>query len=1798
MSSALRKTGRFSAWAVVVAAALVALVVAVLQTPWAKDRIRREIVDRTNDAIDGRLQVRHLSGSLLWNATLEGVSLDDGRGRPLARIQRVDANYSLISLAWGHLEVDSVEIQHPRVLARRYPDGTLNFSTLVEPAEEEPVEEPSDFAVTVGRYDVEGGRIVWQDMPANESRTEADDLSDQLDRVVSEAPGDDAARALAEVRDAFERFGENATEPPTVAVVSDLQFAGTFAMVGTDEIDQSLESFSCSVDTDNLARTLEPALENWRLTYRPDRAEAELDTFEIGDGLEVTGLAAQATLGSTAEQPVRPEWLHARIEEVALHSDFGSLFVPGGRLESNITTQIEVGGRLEQLYGRISTDLEDAGELEVGARVAPLERPIDYEADVRVDDLKPGEIVELDGVEVPEGNLNAALRAEGTGVEPASAVLSTEFAVWESTIEHVRIDEMYGKAELDAGSARVERFVLLSSHLEARAQGSASADGTFDLRARTRSPKGGLSLADFGLTDGPELSLKRADTTIDVSGTIDTKAKTPVGLVRRIEGRSRWDLEEVRAFGNRIGASKGSAQFDLKQAGGGNQTDASDRRELQIAVDADGRDIAVPGLTVRNFQIDGSADGSLELDAAEPYRAVRRLETRWSGRVRGLRAGDLSVGNASFDATVQNTSGDGRFRGTLRADVGALQTGGVRVESAEGSWEGSATLRSGSGLPVRQFTASGSSTVSGIDAGAATVGRVETELDLSGSPFEPSGTVDSRIVDLVAGDRSFGESRVTVEATGDREIALTVRATPETAADRPYRLDARVGYEPSFTTFRLSAFEAGRPGQLWNLRQEATVTLLPGGVRFDGLELQNGEQRIAVNGAFRTAGSQDLDVTVERLDLAGLQELADLQIVPGLEGHVGLDLTLRGTASEPIVELGARGDELHALAYGPAGFETSLRSEGGWVELEQFSARLLDRTVGSATARLPLDWDLSGAWSFDRDADSRATAELEATTVQQLIRAVPALQHLPVEGTFGGSFEFLGTLDKPSVDSSFFVRDVSVHGDLAGTRVDIDGVHSETSFHFGERSEADKRVDFSSKLRWNAAELVAVALATDAPLVEWGVAVAQGELPVDEFADRLVREPLKFSAKLEETDLSKLPLEPLKEADAEGMVGGEFSVDGTLLEPKAEAQLNVDNFGWNQYRDIYLAVDASLASGTLDLQKFRVEWDAEEILVAHGTLPVPIAEVVRGETIEDVPLDLVVVLRPMSLMRLSAIDYSFNRFQGTLAGYLHLAGTVRSPQLDARASIRDAQFSTGERGTVGAWLHADTRGATGGALFCTDDDPILTAQFDLPLNLDPAHLALGNSPLRDGDVWLSVKGSNIPVEQIVPTPLVEDWISDPTGYLQADLEITGTWNDLQPSGRFALEEGGVTLVQYARRFENIEVETILEPERIRLVNLELEDGDRGTVQANGAVAIDRMVPQTFEGHIETKAFDAGTLTAGFPALVTSTTDITGQLREDRHDVQVDVASLNVELPESQQSGTHPTTMSEDIVVIEEHEAEETNRIDELLVEGSTVADVVNARIDVKVSRDSYIRHPNGFLRFAADIRADLRGTRMALSGKVDSVKGDFQFLGKDFQVDAREGIVRFTGANPPNPRLDIIAIHPLDRSIVAQMDPSTREKPRIFVRVRGTARAPTLDMTSEPTMSESEIIYVLMTGRPPSNAEVGQEEGVASQAAAAAGGLFSALLEQKISKNVPVDVLRFESGESGLRGSKVRVGKYITSDLFVSSAYRFGQDDSQGNSQGGGWETRVEWHFAPRWMIEAVYGDEQTGVLNTFWDVY
>jgi translocation and assembly module TamB len=162
--------------------------------------------------------------------------------------------------------------------------------------------------------------------------------------------------------------------------------------------------------------------------------------------------------------------------------------------------------------------------------------------------------------------------------------------------------------------------------------------------------------------------------------------------------------------------------------------------------------------------------------------------------------------------------------------------------------------------------------------------------------------------------------------------------------------------------------------------------------------------------------------------------------------------------------------------------------------------------------------------------------------------------------------------------------------------------------------------------------------------------------------------------------------------------------------------------------------------------------------------------------------------------------------------------------------------------------------------------------------------------------------------------------------------------------------------------------------------------------------------------------------------------------------------------------------------------------------------------------------------WGADIK--VRGTTAAptILGQADLVRGGYEFAGKRFEMT--RGRIRFDGASPPNPRLDIAA--------EAQVTGLSAR-----VTVTGTSLVPVIAFTSIPTLPEEELLARLLFGDGITtlSAPEALQLGAALGSLRGGGGLDPI---NKLRSTIGVDRLRIVPADTALgRGTSVSVGKYL-----------------------------------------------------------
>ncbi|WP_267387813.1 translocation/assembly module TamB [Sphingomonas sp. GC_Shp_3] len=177
----------------------------------------------------------------------------------------------------------------------------------------------------------------------------------------------------------------------------------------------------------------------------------------------------------------------------------------------------------------------------------------------------------------------------------------------------------------------------------------------------------------------------------------------------------------------------------------------------------------------------------------------------------------------------------------------------------------------------------------------------------------------------------------------------------------------------------------------------------------------------------------------------------------------------------------------------------------------------------------------------------------------------------------------------------------------------------------------------------------------------------------------------------------------------------------------------------------------------------------------------------------------------------------------------------------------------------------------------------------------------------------------------------------------------------------------------------------------------------------------------------------------------------------------------------------------------------------------------------------------------------------AITGRADLVRGDYQFAGREFQLD--RGKILFQGEVPANPALDI----------AANADSTGLSA---TIRVTGPALKPEISFTSNPALPEDELLSRLLFGTSITNLSAPEALQLASAVAALQNGKGGLDPINAVRRVAGLDRLRILPADPQTgAGTSVAAGKYVTRRLFAEII-----TDGQGYSA-----TQVEFQVT-RWL--------------------
>jgi translocation and assembly module TamB len=192
------------------------------------------------------------------------------------------------------------------------------------------------------------------------------------------------------------------------------------------------------------------------------------------------------------------------------------------------------------------------------------------------------------------------------------------------------------------------------------------------------------------------------------------------------------------------------------------------------------------------------------------------------------------------------------------------------------------------------------------------------------------------------------------------------------------------------------------------------------------------------------------------------------------------------------------------------------------------------------------------------------------------------------------------------------------------------------------------------------------------------------------------------------------------------------------------------------------------------------------------------------------------------------------------------------------------------------------------------------------------------------------------------------------------------------------------------------------------------------------------------------------------------------------------------------------------------------------------------RLDLRVHADNrvYVSGMGIESEWSTDLRLQGTSTTPSIVGDVELIRGTLSVAGRRFTL--REGRVNFTGARPPNPRIDIRAVADI-------------EDVEVGINVSGSANNPQIAFTSNPGLPQDEIVARILFGSSVTEISALQAVQVAASLNALRGGGGGGLNPLgRLRSATGIDRLRILGADQTTgRGTAIAAGMYLSDDIYL-----------------------------------------------------
>jgi translocation and assembly module TamB len=768
--------------------------------------------------------------------------------------------------------------------------------------------------------------------------------------------------------------------------------------------------------------------------------------------------------------------------------------------------------------------------------------------------------------------------------------------------------------------------------------------------------------------------------------------------------------------------------------------------------------------------------------------------------------------------------------------------------------------------------------------------------------------------------------------------------------------------------------------------------------------------------------------------------------------------------------------------------------------------------------------DASGRLALDRTTDSKLEYHVIATDISEL-------------GELAGQKGLAGSV----------ALDGTITGNAASMRTT--GTLNGSSLAYGE----NRALDLNSKYSATVPELDFVNARVEATTDATFLSLGKIELTSLHATTTYAQKQLEFTTTLQERTRS---------LDARGTIV--FHPDHQELH-LPELAVRTQGIEWTSVPGTEAAVQ--YGKGQLTIKDLRLA-SADQTLDVGGSI------LMQGE---EPTGSLEVHARNVDIAQLETLLLQNRGLSGRLTADATLSGTLAKPIVDGKIEVRDGGFQAYKYQSLVADVDYLGNRITLDAALQQAADVRITAKGTIPTSL--FEKAAGNhvaATAEDAvDVHLQTTSIDLAIVQGFTTQ-----VANVAGTLQADVRVTGSGQDPHLEGYIEIRDGGFAVPRAGTSYSGLDTRIDLQPDRVTIRRFEILDENGEQLAVSGQLAVHERQVGAVDVTLESQNFEIIDNELGDVGVGTNL-KITGELLRPRVEGEVRIAAGRLEVDKIMQLFYDPYSIEAlpEVVSAERSvenaggaeaatrnalrqasqvgiEPEAAKKEETAPPETGTLFERLALDVRVRIPDNLVVRgrriRPGGPTRAAlGDINITVGGDfvirkepagPLALDGVVNTVRGTYQFQGRQFEI-ARDGTIRFTGEPDLNPVIDITATRQI---------PDTGVEAR--VRIRGSLKQPELQLSSTPPLEESDILAMIVFNRPINDLGTNERASLAATAGGIATGFIATPLGESIGRALDLDLFELTTTTEGdTLGAGITVGEQIGERTFIKLRQQFGE---------------------------------------------